>query len=61
MDWQTLTAVVIAAVAALWAGKLLVLPWIREFQKKTPADGGCCGCGTKIGNCGAPAKKSELN
>jgi hypothetical protein len=61
MDWQTIIAATIAVLAAIWAVKQLALPWIREFQKKEPAAGGCCGCGTKVGSCGASTKAPEAN
>ncbi|HLX64969.1 MAG TPA: hypothetical protein VKX17_27110 [Planctomycetota bacterium] len=59
MDWQSYTAVLIAALAAIWAAYKILRPIVNEFRKKKQADEGCCGCGMTNGSSPCADKKKE--
>jgi hypothetical protein len=46
METQTIIAIVIVLLAALWAGKLLLVPFIASLRAgKSDRCAGGCGCG----------------
>lgn len=46
MQTQTIIAIVIVVLAALWAGKLLLVPFIASLRpNKSGRCAGGCGCG----------------
>ncbi|HEY3322264.1 MAG TPA: hypothetical protein VGP72_17510 [Planctomycetota bacterium] len=56
MDWQSVVAIVIAAGAALCAGRLLLHSRCHETgEQESTGCGGCCGCGHES-ECGAEVK-----
>jgi hypothetical protein len=59
MDWQTIIAIGLVLLAAIWAGRLI----IREVRPRIGGCSGCSGCGNakKDGSCAAdaPCGRSE--
>lgn len=59
-DWQTLIAIAIAVLAAIWAGYMLVMPMIAAMRPGKP--GRCmggCGCGHEEKNSAPESGKTD--
>ncbi len=44
LDWQNVTALVVVALAAAWAGRMLLASMNTRADGKSTGCAGCCGC-----------------
>jgi hypothetical protein len=59
-DWQTIVAVAIAVLAAIWAGYMLIVPMIAAMRPAKPGKcAGGCGCGHEDKNSAPESGKAD--